>query len=102
MQQDDLFSLPVHQLHRPGQTTSKAALVKTMSSRDTRQRRVYEALERFGRRGAIPEEVATHMGEELIDVRRCFSVLKKLEKIETTGCKENGNGHLCEVWRVIS
>lgn len=100
--QEDLFSVPVRELHRPGQTTSKAALEKTVKSRDNRQRRVYEALKAYGHDGAIPEELALRMGEELIDVRRCFSVLKKLGKIEFTGEERmNAKQHYCEVWRVL-
>ena len=98
---EDLFSLPIKQLHRPGQVTSRDALVKTVKSRDNRQQRVLKVLGEYGLRGAIPEELAQYMGEDIIDVRRCFSVLKKLGKIEPTGeSRLNNKDNYCEVWRV--
>lgn len=101
-QQGDLFSVPNNQLHRRGQRTSKAALEKTTKSRDNRQRKVYRALQAWGETGAIPEELAKLMGEDLIDVRRCFSVLKKLKKITPTGkTRLNDKGNECEVWRAV-
>lgn len=100
-EQQDLFSLPNYRLHRKGQHTSKTALEKTEKPRENRQRKVYESLKLYGRVGAIPEELSTRTGEELIDVRRCFSVLKKLDKIEPTGeTRDNAKGNACEVWRV--
>lgn len=104
MFQDDLFSVPAGELHRPGQSTSRKALDKTEKSRSNRTKRVYERLESWGGgRGTIPEELAFVMDEDLIDVRRCFSVLKKLGKIEATGeTRLNNKGNECEVWRVKS
>ena len=104
--QPDLFSapprrsFPIQQLHRPGQKTSREALEKTVESRDNRQRRVFNRLCVF-HDGAIPEEVAYDLDEELIDVRRCFSVFKKLDLIEATGEeRRNDKGNFCEVWKV--
>jgi hypothetical protein len=100
MQEELDFSVPTHTLHRAGQSTSRKALVKTEKSRDNRQRRVFEFLKKFPT-GNIPEEISALMGEDLIDVRRCFSVLKKLGKIEATGEeRENGKGNFCMVWKV--
>lgn len=96
----DLFGVPAYRLHRKGQATSKAALEKTERPRANRQKRVYDAIVKYGAKGAIPEEVAVFMNEELIDVRRCFSVLKLVGKIEPTGeQRENGKGNACIVWR---
>lgn len=99
----DLFNLPTNQMHRPGQSTSRRALEKTTESRGNRTKAVFDFLKGYGARGAIPEELAAAMGEELIDVRRCFSVLKKLEKIEPTGEERlNNKQNYCEVWRVMT
>lgn len=97
---EDLFTIPDGQLHRPGQETSAAALEKTGKARANRQRRVFEALKNFPA-GTIPEQVAVVMKLDLIDVRRCFSVLKRLGKIEPTGeVRKNYKDNDCEVWRV--
>lgn len=97
---DDLFSLPNNQLYRTGQTTSRAALDGAEKSRDSRQRRVFTRLKEYPH-GTIPERLAAVMGEDLIDMRRCFSVLKKLGKIEETGEEiQNDKGRFCQVWKV--
>ena len=103
--QPDLFSaperrsIPIAQLHRPGQKTSREALEKTVESRDNRQRRVFNRLTTYAD-GTIPEILAAAMGEELIDVRRCFSVFKKLDLIEATGEEiKNEKGNFCAVWK---
>lgn len=99
----DLFTVADERLHRAGQDTSAAALAKTGRSRATRQRNVYEFLARHGDEGAIPEELAALMGEELIDVRRCFSVLKKTGAIISTGeLRKNLKGHDCVVYRAVA
>lgn len=99
----DAFDLPISQLHRPGQATSAKALAKAPVTRINRTRAVYEVLKTYGERGGIPEELAIGMGEDLIDVRRCFSVLKKLNRIAPTGEeRQNGKKNWCEVFRAIT
>lgn len=100
-EQPDLFSLPVNRLHRKGQHTSKAALEKSKRSRSNRTQKVYNALKSYGEKGAIPEEMVYYVSEDLIDVRRCFHVLKKRGLIVPTGEQRlNGKGNFCEVFKV--
>lgn len=98
----DIFTLPTDRLHRPGQETSRKALEKSTQSRASRTSAVYEVLKSYGHKGAIPEELSIYMGEELIDVRRCFSVLKKKHLIEwTSEERKNHKDNWCQVYRVL-
>lgn len=100
--QIELFSPLVEKAHRPGQSTSRKAAEKSAAPRISLSKTVYDYLYRVGATGAIPEQIAQRMGRDLIDVRRAFSVLKKLGKIEATGeDRENARGNMCEVWRAI-
>lgn len=94
---DNGFFIPNEELHRPGQETSRAALEASTTSRESKAAQVHRWIKRKGYDGAIPEDFNAM---DLIDVRRCFSVLKKLDKIEFTGEeRKNDKGHFCQVWR---
>jgi len=65
----------------------------------TRQSRIFNIIKSC-LHGCTPEGVSICSGEVLIDVRRCFSTLKKQGKIVATGeVKVSDRGHLCKVWK---
>lgn len=96
-----MLEVPIRELHRAGDDTSRRALKKTVKSRANAAHATLEILRTYGRAGSIPEVVAAAHRMEVIDVRRHFHVLKKKALIEPTGEEMNNEkGNACLVWRV--
>lgn len=95
-----MLELPINQLHRDGQDTSRRALKKTVKSRANAALATLHLLRTYGREGTIPEVMAATFGTDLIDVRRHFSALKKKKLIEPTGVEiKNAKQNACMAWR---